>query len=209
MKNTSASGMNAVSHNGRGLPRKLHVLKLAGMLIFIALTGMAAMSCDLFGEDDPDPAITTTGLPGGTVGTAYSQTLAATGTTPVTWSRDSGTLPAGLTLAANGTISGTPTAAGTSSFTVKATNSAGSATKQLSIVISGTQPGPDPSQPQPGLYAKTPPILPTDTRITLTTTNSINLLQAATTYINGQPAGNFTLVLGEDLSSGNRPIRHC
>jgi hypothetical protein len=33
------------------------------------------------------------------------------------------------------TISGTPTAAGTSSFTVKATNAAGSATKSLSITV--------------------------------------------------------------------------
>jgi hypothetical protein len=43
-----------------------------------------------------------------------------------------------LTLAANGTISGTPTAAavGTATFTVKATNSAGSDTKQLSLTIS-------------------------------------------------------------------------
>jgi len=55
-------------------------------------------------------AITTTSLPGGTVGTAYSATLAATGgTTPFTWSLTSGTLPTGLSLnAATGAITGTP-----------------------------------------------------------------------------------------------------
>ena len=57
-------------------------------------------------------AITTTSLPSGQVGTAYSATLAATGgTSPYAWSLTSGTLPAGLTLnAATGAISGTPTA---------------------------------------------------------------------------------------------------
>ena len=79
------------------------------------------------------PTITTDTLPGGKVGEAYSQTLSATGTTPITWGIDSGNLPAGLTLdEATGEISGTPTAAGTASFTVKAENSAGSDTKELS-----------------------------------------------------------------------------
>ena len=81
------------------------------------------------------PVITTTTLPGGTTGTAYSTQLAAIGSAPITWSLSSGSLPNGLTLSASGVISGTPTAAGTSNFTVKATNSAGNATKALSIVI--------------------------------------------------------------------------
>ncbi|HYM75013.1 MAG TPA: FG-GAP-like repeat-containing protein [Candidatus Dormibacteraeota bacterium] len=81
--------------------------------------------------------VTTTSLPGGTVGVAYSQALAATGgTTPYTWSVSSGSLPAGLSLTAAGVISGTPTTAGTANFTVKVTDSKGlTATKPLSIVI--------------------------------------------------------------------------
>jgi len=57
--------------------------------------------------------ITTTTLPDGQVGTPYSATLAATGgTTPYTWTKTSGTLPAGLALnAATGAITGTPTTA--------------------------------------------------------------------------------------------------
>jgi len=82
--------------------------------------------------------ITTSSLPVDTVGIAYSQTLAATGgTTPYTWSLQSGSLPAGLSLVAStGAITGTPTTAGTSNFTAKVTdNVAATATKALSIVI--------------------------------------------------------------------------
>ena len=81
------------------------------------------------------PTITTSSLSDGKVGEAYSQTLTANGTEPIIWSIDGG-LPAGLSLNAdNGEISGTPTADGTAKFTVKATNSAGSNTKELSITI--------------------------------------------------------------------------
>lgn len=92
------------------------------------------------------PAITTTALPGGKAGAAYSQTLAATGTAPISWTLDSGSLPNGLTLSGN-TISGTPTTAGTFTFKVKAANGAGSDTKELSIVIQAAPVEPDPGQP--------------------------------------------------------------
>ena len=86
------------------------------------------------------PSITTSSLPDGKVGETYSQTLTANGTAPITWSIDGG-LPAGLSLNADtGEISGTPTAEGTATFTVKATNSAGSNTKELSITIAKAAP---------------------------------------------------------------------
>ena len=86
------------------------------------------------------PTITTSSLPDGKVGETYSQTLTANGTAPITWSIDGG-LPAGLSLNADtGEISGTPTADGTAKFTVKATNSAGSDTKELSITIAKAAP---------------------------------------------------------------------
>lgn len=86
------------------------------------------------------PSITTTSpLTDGTVGTGYSATLAAMGNPTLwTWSASTGrTLPNGLTLnESTGTISGNPTTAGTYNFTVKATNSGGSDSEQLSITIS-------------------------------------------------------------------------
>ena len=87
------------------------------------------------------PTITTDTLPNGKVGEAYSQTLTADGTTPITWGISGSALPKGLTLnETTGEISGTPTAEGTASFTVKATNSAGSDTKELSITITKDAP---------------------------------------------------------------------
>ena len=74
----------------------------------------------------PPLVVTTTSpLPTGTQGTAYNQTLAATGgTSPYTWTLATGSnLPAGLTLSAGGAISGTPTVTGTTSFTVQVNDS--------------------------------------------------------------------------------------
>jgi hypothetical protein len=84
-------------------------------------------------------AVATTSLPGATVGSPYSQTLAASGgTAPYEWSVVGGALPTGLTLSLSGTIGGQPQSTGTFSFTVKVTdasNPALTATRQLSIVV--------------------------------------------------------------------------
>ena len=89
-----------------------------------------------------------TTLPGATQGTAYSAALSAqAGNPPYTWAITSGTLPAGLSLnASTGVISGTPAAAGTSTFTVKVsgatswtggTTVANSASGSVSIAVAG------------------------------------------------------------------------
>ena len=93
-------------------------------------------------EEAPIPVISTAAgaLANGTVGTAYSVTLAATNS-PTSWTVSTGTLPAGLTISNAGVISGTPTAAGTSNFSITATNSNGdSAPVAYSITISAASP---------------------------------------------------------------------
>jgi len=67
-------------------------------------------------------AISPASLPDGATGTAYNQTLTASGGSggPYSFGITAGTLPAGLGLAADGALSGTPTTAGSYSFTVRA-----------------------------------------------------------------------------------------
>ena len=83
--------------------------------------------------------VTTTSLPGGTVGQPYSASLSASGgSAPYSWNVSAGNLPAGISLANNGTLSGTPTSSGTFNFTVKATSSGKSPdsdTQALSLVV--------------------------------------------------------------------------
>ena len=95
----------------------------------------AAIRVKLLSSEDA-PAITTTTLPGGTVGTPYHHQLQANGGGFILWELFSGELPKGLTLKqTTGEISGTPTAAQTAQFTVRALNSVGNDKKELSITI--------------------------------------------------------------------------
>ena len=82
------------------------------------------------------PTITTTTLTGGRVGESYSASLGADGTAPITWDLAEGSsLPDGLSLNSDGTITGTPTTAGTSTFTVKAENDYGNDSTQFTLTI--------------------------------------------------------------------------
>src|SRR5579863_283371 len=83
------------------------------------------------------PSVSTSSLPNGTVGVAYSSLLQATGgNPPYTWSVN-GSMPFGLSLSTAGMITGMPAFAGTSSgLFFQATDSAGAvASKTLSITI--------------------------------------------------------------------------
>ena len=117
-----------------------------GTAVITATThdGLFTATCTVtVNAPDAPPTITTDTLPDGKVGAVYRHTLTADGTTPIRWSVENGNgvLPAGLSLNADtGEISGTPTADGTAKFTVKATNSAGSNTKELSITIAKAAP---------------------------------------------------------------------
>jgi hypothetical protein len=104
------------------------------------LAGMGARNA---GSDTSELTITSTVLPDGVQNSAYATTLTASGgQAPYSWSISAGNLPAGLTLAAStGAISGTPTSAGTSNFTVRVTDANSlTATQALSITISPAAP---------------------------------------------------------------------
>ncbi len=107
---------------------------------------------------NPPPFEGTTPLTGGTQGTPYSQTISAVGgLAPITISLISGSVPAGLTFS-NGAITGTPTGTGTSSFTVRATDSSNphqvlTVPYSINIVSSVSVPGNVTFVTQPPNYA--------------------------------------------------------
>jgi len=113
-----------------------------------AVENPSSTDSNTFSIAGPTVTISTTSVPGGLVGLSYGSALAAIGgTPPYIWSVSSGSLPAGLSITTNSNnvtgqpinaITGTPTAAGTTQFTVQVTDSAtpaSTATQQLSITI--------------------------------------------------------------------------
>lgn len=93
---------------------------------------------DVSGNGTVTPKITTDSLPNGTVDAEYKQTLIADGTAPITWKVTGGDLPDGLSLSEDSVLSGTPTAETAEkdfTFTVTATNDAGSDDKKFTLTI--------------------------------------------------------------------------
>lgn len=95
-----------------------------------AMTYCAGTGCPTIVVDPPS-------LPGGTVGAAYNQTITASGgAAPYTFAVTSGALPGGLILSAGGTLSGTPTTAGSFAFVITATDSVDcTGTRSYNIVV--------------------------------------------------------------------------
>jgi LPXTG-motif cell wall-anchored protein len=94
---------------------------------------------------DPAVAFTSGAPPNGVVGSPYAFTFTAAGDASITFSvSGGGTLPPGLTLATNGALSGTPSAAGTYAFVVAATG-AGSAAQRPTTITIAPAPTPTPT----------------------------------------------------------------
>ena len=156
-------------------------------------------------------AVLSTALANGSVGVPYSQTLQTAGGA-VTWTLASGsTPPAGLSLSSGGTISGTPTAAGTFSFSVVGTSGGVSITFTLSLTISNvaiTTPAAQvlPSgvvgQPYTFTFVKSGGGTPTFTSNSLPP--GLNLSSAG--VLSGTPdsAGSFTVVI--TVNAGGTPL---
>ena len=118
-------------------------------------------------------------LPGGTTTVSYSQTITATaGTGPYSYNVSAGTLPGGLSLSVGGTLSGTPTTAGTYNFTVRALDSLGNTgTRAYSVTIAGS-----------ATLAVNP--------ATLTNATNHQAYAATITAANGAPAYTFAVTSG-------------
>ncbi|MFM2182239.1 MAG: hypothetical protein RJB61_533 [Actinomycetota bacterium] len=154
LTSTGGTGAHTWSHTSGSLPNGLS-LSTSGVLsgtpsatgsftFEVTATDTASESASKsFTVSVANPvSVTTSSLPSGVTGTAYSQSMAATGGTGTfTWSRTAGTLPTGLTLSGAGLLSGTPTAAGTFSFTVTATDGAGRTGSKAMTMTVGAAPG--------------------------------------------------------------------
>ncbi|MCL2111122.1 MAG: hypothetical protein FWH32_02490 [Clostridiales bacterium] len=100
------------------------------------LPGLFGSEASMPGHLYDGPAkVLTTSAQSGLVGVEYSYALVGAGAAPIAWSLESGTLPDGFALGGDGVISGVPTAYGVTTFTVKAENSKGFDTKELSLTI--------------------------------------------------------------------------
>ena len=116
---------------------------LGGLLVAMAvLVGtLGTVDVAAAGASTPALSIATSGLPTSTQGASYTAKLVTAGSIGVVrWALVSGSLPAGLGLASDGTISGVPTGT-TSTFTVKATDSASpvaqTANRNLTLKVVG------------------------------------------------------------------------
>lgn len=152
--------------------------------------------------------VSTTSLPAVSVGTAYSQTLAAAGSTgTLTWSVPGTNLPPpGLTLSSQGQITGTPTASGTFPFVVQVTDSASrlSATQGLSITVAppaaitpSTLPGGTVNVPYTTTTLTVPNVTISNWAVTVGTLPAGLNLNASTGALSGTPtaAGSSTFTI--------------
>ncbi|GLQ50832.1 putative Ig domain-containing protein [Dyella flava] len=132
----------------------------------------------------PTITITPNSLPGAQVAAAYSEQLSANGGDgSYSYTVSSGALPAGLTLSTSGLLSGTPTSAGSSSFTVTAKDSLNFSGSQAYTVTT--------QQPKPVVVndtATTPANQPVTINVTSVDTGPITSIAIATSPAHGTAA---------------------
>ncbi len=114
--------------SGHTVSRPVFLPALLAALLLLGCSGGKSSQTEQQQSGAP-LSITTSSLPNGQVNHPYTATLSATGgTAPLSWAISSGALPAGLTLASSGAISGTPTAAAAAaSISFRVTDSSASA----------------------------------------------------------------------------------
>ncbi|MBL8523728.1 MAG: putative Ig domain-containing protein [Betaproteobacteria bacterium] len=121
---TSALAQTPVTVNGAAC---------AGASVMLSSAGIAINTNGCGGSVVTPPSFTSSTPAAATVGVAYSHSFTATNSPA--WSI-TGSAPAGMTFnSSTGVLSGTPTAAGSTTFTINATNSAGSTPQSVTLVV--------------------------------------------------------------------------
>ncbi len=158
-------------------------------------------------------------LPAATMGAAYNQTLAASGgASPYSYAVTAGALPAGLTLAADGTLSGSPTAAGAASFTVTATDAngaAGSAAYTLDIRTAPASSNADLADLLPSAGSLQPGFNAGTLDYAVSVGNEVETIAVTPTAadanasitVDGQPVASGTVSRPIALSVGSNPVQ--
>jgi LPXTG-motif cell wall-anchored protein len=155
MAKTSITAVTGARIDGR-------LLAGTGAVTLDTNTVTAPVGCNA--DDDTastSPSITSSAPPAATVGAEYSFTVTATGTPVAIFSVTPAALPAGLSLdSTTGVISGVPTTAGTSTFTITASNgTAPDATESYTVVTSA--PAVTPATPEiPEVIPAAPAVVP-------------------------------------------------
>lgn len=178
----------------------MRVMKLGSVVVLICAILLTA--CSDNGDDERRrPSITAPDSPltSASLGVVYTATFVSSGD-PVTWSVSTGTLPPGLTLdATTGVYTGTPTAAGSYSFTVAATNNSGMASRTYSQQV--TSPPLDSNALlSNNMLAAFPSILAAgfDTPVAITGLNAGDTLVS----IDRRPQNGFLYGLGYNATAG-------
>lgn len=155
ISNTSLSGSQIITPSNQYLwapPSAAHLSASYGTTYTLTVTASVIVAGTLISPTETRswqvttppvpvtaPTWTDTTLGGFYVGEAYSDSVSASGTSP-SYSVSAGTLPAGITLS-GGTLSGTPTTKGAYSFTLTASNSAGSVSASFSGTVNPAKGG--------------------------------------------------------------------
>ena len=159
--------------------------------------GNTVGGCSAAGGGCPVITLSPSTLPNGTIGAAYSQTIVASGgAPPYVFTVTSGTLPPGLTLTPTGLLAGTPTTAGTFTFTVRATDANGCFGSIAYTIVISAAPVPPPGCP---VITLSPPILPPGT-VGVAYTQTITGSGGTAPYTFGVTSG--TLPAGLTLTAG-------
>ncbi|HUA60071.1 MAG TPA: putative Ig domain-containing protein [Verrucomicrobiae bacterium] len=148
----TTGGIGTLHFGMTGLPSNLSINPATGEVtgtpltagtypVVLTVTDSAAGSATaryILSVQTPLLQITTTQLPNGTVGVPYGANISATGGQGSYTFSLSGSLPAGLSMSSSGAITGTPNKAGTTSFSVQVSDSAGnnvSAIYSITILV--------------------------------------------------------------------------